>query len=294
LIIGMLDEQYAREGTPARPPKPLPKANSALTGIVKWATSGKDDFPPAVVLGAVIGLQRHAELRASLSPQAIQAMTDELVKLVNLDQPILDMDRDDYNWLRLRAAKVLATLGSPGKSNEVHTALVKLTGQLRNMDDRCAAAALFSRIKYDGAKVDGAATADAMFALARDVGAEESKRAEEFNEKQIANGGYAPGIADGGYLPDGVTLPEQFPRRRILARLTDLRRGLQAIKPLVPAEVQPKVDTVVAAIDPVRQLAIDKAVELALTEAIIKMATAINNAVPAAQPAATTAASAEF
>jgi hypothetical protein len=293
LILGMLDEQYAREGGTPSPPKPHPRANSALTFIVNTATSQKDDFPPVVILGAVIGLERHAQLRASLPPANLQAMSAALLKLVGLNQPILDMDREAYSWLRLRAASALATLGSPGQNNAVHDALVKLIGDLRSLDDRCSAAALLSKIKYDGAKVDAAATANGLFALARDLAADESKRAKEFNEKQIATGGFTPGFSD-GYSAGGVTPPEQFPRRRVLARLTDLRAGLQAAKPLLAAESQPKIDELVAAIDPVRQLAIDKAVELSLTQAIVKMADEINRAVPAAEPAATTAAKPEF
>jgi hypothetical protein len=291
LIVGMLDEQYAREGA-TTPAKPYPKANSALTGVVNHAMSGKDAFPPAVVLGAVVGLERHAKLRAGLPANNVKAMTDALVKVVSQSQPILDMDREAYNWLRLRAATALATLGSPGQNNAVHDALVKLVGDLKSTDDRCSAAALLAKIKYEGATVDGAATADRLFTLARDLATEESKRASEFNEKQIT-GGFTPGYSD-GYQLGGVTPPEKFPRRQVLARLTDLRAGLQAAKPLMPAESQPKVDALVAAIDPVRQLAVDKAVELSLTQAIITMATAINLAVPAAEPEATTAAVPEF
>jgi hypothetical protein len=295
LILGMLDEQYAREGATARPPKPHARANSALAAIVKLAADDKanHDFPPAVILGAVIGLERHAQLRGSLPPNNVKAMSDALIALVNQSQPILEMDREAFNWLRLRAANALATLGTPGQNNAVHDALVKLIGDLKSTDDRCSAAALLAKIKYDGAKVDGAATADRLFALARDLATEESKRATEFNEKQIT-GGFNPGYSDGGYSPGGVTPPEKFPRRQVLARLTDLRMGLQAAKPLVPAEAQPKIDSLVAAIDPVRQLAVDKAVELSLTQAIITMATAIKLAVPAPQPEATTAAKPEF
>jgi hypothetical protein len=292
LILGMLDDQYAREGatTPARPHA---RSNGALTGIVNHAMSGKDEFPPAVVLGAVIGLERHAKLRAGLPANNVKAMTDALVKLVSQSQPIMEMDRVEYSWLRLRAANALATLGSPGQNNVVHDAFVKLIGDFKSTDDRCAAAALLAKIKYEGAKVDGAATADRLFTLARDLATEESKRANEFNEKQIASGGFAPGYSD-GFQATGMTPPEKFPRRQVLARLSDLRAGLQAAKPLLPAESQPKIDELVKAIDPVRQLAIDKAVELSLTQAIIQMASDINLAVPAAQPEATTAATPEF
>ena len=98
-------------------------------------------------------------------------------------------------------------------------------------------------------------------------------------------------VAEAG---DGVEAVEQGLREHLDLAVLDVamprRTGLQAAKPLMPAETQPKVDALVAAIDPVRQLAVDKAVELQLTEAIIKMATAINLAVPTAQPEATTAA----
>lgn len=294
LVIGMLDDQYAREGTNPRPPKPYAKSTTALTNLVNRATTS-DQFPPAVILGAVIGLERHAQLHSTLQPAAVQAMTAALLKLVGHDQPIHDMDREAYNWLRLRAASALANLGSVGPNNSIHDALVKLTDQFKSSDDRCAAAALLSRIKYEGAKIDAAATAASLFDLARDVAAEESKRAKDFHEKEIGPGGGAvAGAYTPGYTPDGLTPPERFPRRPILARLTDLRQGLQAVRPALTAEDQQKVAAVVAAIDPVRQAAIEKVVELKLTEAIITMADAINAALPEAQPAAAAEPAAEF
>lgn len=294
LTIGMLDDQYAREGAAPRPPKPYAKATSALTSLVDTATTS-DRFPPPVILGAVIGLERHAQLQNSLSPPAAQAMTAALLKLVAQDQPVQDMDRQAYDWLRLRAASALANFGSTGPDNSIHDALVKLTGQFKSSDDRCAAAALLSHIKYEGAKIDNAATAASLFALCRAVATEESKRAKEFQEKEIGVGGGAvPGAYSQGYTPDGLAPPERFPRRPILARLTDLRQGLQAVKPALAAEDQEKVNAVVAAIDPVRQAAVDKVVELNLTAAIIKMADAIETALPAAQPAAAAEPAAEF
>jgi hypothetical protein len=85
-----------------------------------------------------------------------------------------------------------------------------------------------------------------------------------------------------------MTPPERFPRREVLTRLIDLRAGLQAVKPVVPADAQAKIDSLVAAINPVIVAASDKStVELKLTGAISTMVDAIGLAIPvAAAPAA--------
>jgi hypothetical protein len=293
LTLGMLDEQYAREGANPRPPKPLPKATSVLIKIVESATADnpklKNAFAPPVILGAVVGLDRHAQHRNQVDPAAIQAMSTALLKLVAQDQPIQDMDRNAYSWLRLRAAGALATLGSVGQNNEVHDGLLRLIAGLRSLDDRCAAAALLAKINYEGAKVDGPATANALFALARDVAAAEAKRAKEVQEAEV---GLGPAIGVGRSQEYGMTegaVQERFPRRQVLVRLIDLRAGLQKVKPVVPADAQAQVDAVLAAVEPVITAAMDSknTVELELVQAVVTMAEAVNRAVPAPQaPAA--------
>jgi hypothetical protein len=288
LTIGMLDEQYAQAGASPQPPKPLARATKALTGVVDSATT-KNLFAPPVIVGAVIGLERHAQLRDQLDPASIQPMTAALLKLVVHEQPIQDMDRNAFAWLRLRAASALATLGGVGQNNEVHDGLVKLVGSLRSLDDRCAAAALLAKIKYEGAKVDGAATANGLFALARDIAAAESKRAKELQDAAIGVGGGVGGMQ----AIDPVTgaPAERFPRRQLLDRLLDLRAALQAIKPVVADDAKVQVDAVLAAIAPVITSAADKStVELKLTQDIVAMAEAINRAVPAPQAPAPAAA----
>jgi hypothetical protein len=289
ITLGMLDAQYAREGASPRPPKPLPKATKALTLVVDSATTDdpkfKNAFAPPVVLGAVIGLERHAQFRDSLDAAAVQAMTTALLKLIAQDQLSQSMDRNAYSWMRVRAASALATLGGVGQNNEVHDGLIKLIANSKSLDERCATAALLKKIKYDGAKVDGAATANAIFALARDLADAESKAAKKFQDEQI---GLGPGGGAGiGNISFDGTVQERFPRRQVLDRLTDLRAGLEAVKPVVLPDAQAQVDVVMAAIDPVITAALDKnTVELKLTQAIGTMADAINRAVPAPQAAA--------
>ncbi|HJQ81386.1 MAG TPA: hypothetical protein VJ828_15600 [Lacipirellulaceae bacterium] len=309
LVIGMLDRQYGVEGS--RPSEPLPQATKALVAIVDSATV-KEIFSPAVILGAVIGLERHAQLRQSLSADDVAKMTAALLKLINHDKPIQDMDPAAYAWLRLRAASALSHLRTVGPKNSFHNAIVKLAGELKSMDDRCEAASLLARTDYKEVKLEDPAASEPLLKLARDLAAEESKRAKDFQQEEVGLGGgvsvgtgigrgeygggrspYSPrgmGQYGGNYGATGDVLEEQerFPRRHVLARLTDLKAGLEAVKPAVPAETQAKIDAILAAIAPVRTQAVDKEIgELAFASSIVAMAAAVEAAAkPADAPAA--------
>ncbi len=165
LIIGLLDEQYSPDGR--QPPKLLPSANAALLVVLNAATTG-NQYPPAIILGTLIGLERHAQFHESLPPDAVKGMTAALLKLITHDQPIQDIDRDAYAWIRLRAASALTKLGSAGDNNAVLDALMKLIASCKSLDDRCEVAGFLERIMYKNVKLDATA-ADQLFALARDL-----------------------------------------------------------------------------------------------------------------------------
>jgi hypothetical protein len=205
------------------------------------------------------------------------------VKLVERDQPIQDMNSESYAWLRMKAAGVLAKLGSVGQNNAVHNALIKLINSSKSLDDRCEVAAMLAKLTYKDVKLDAAGTTDPLFALARDLGTAETKRAEEFEAPISGSVVGAAGPGGGGAFPqvsfDGK--PPEFPRREVLARLIDLRAGFTAVKPTLPEDVQKKIDAVLAAVNPVITAASSKdTVDLKLTSAIRTMAAAIDSAVP--------------
>ncbi len=280
LVIGLLDEQYSNNGRQA--PKPLPGATKALTGIVNAATTS-NRFSPYLILGALIGLDRHAQLHASLTPEAISAMTSALIKLVTHDKPIQEMDPDAYAWMRIRAASALANLGSVGDQNAVHNALIKLITSSKSLDDRCEVAGMLDRLVYKDAKLDDAGTAEPLFALARDVADAEDKRAQDFQNLYGTTGGarpvsrYSPGGPGGG----DTDQQETYPRRQVLARLTGLDAALAKVKPALPTETQAKVETLVKAIDAAKTAAANKDTgELNLAAAIRTMARLIRATVP--------------
>lgn len=259
LVIGLLDEQYAIDsGTNLRPSKPLPAATKVLTTIVNQGLAN-DRFPPPVILGALIGLERHAKYHEALPPDAVKEMTAALLKFVNQDKPIQGMEPDTFSWLRLRAASALVNLGTLGENNAVHDALVKLIGSSKSIDDRCSAADLLGKLKYENAKIDAPVATAALFKLASDLSAEELKRAMDFEKTRIAGGGNTQ-TRVARLSPDdpNATQDDGFPRRHVLARLVDLGTSLRAVRPAVPADSQKEFDAILAAIKPVIEAASNK------------------------------------
>jgi hypothetical protein len=255
LVLGLLDDQYAIDaGAGARPPKPHANANRALVQIVNSADTPR--FPPPVVLGAVIGLERHAKYHAALPPEQVSAMSAALLKLANNDKPIQNMNPEAYSWLRLRAASALANLRKPGDKNAIHDSIIKLVGSLKSIDDRCAAAALLGKLDYKDAQIDGPAATKALFKLGGELSADEVKRADDFERGVGLTGGRGQMLSsDPNALQD-----DGFPRQQVHARLFNLRRGLRAIKQAVPADAQKEIDTVLAAIQPVIVATADKGI----------------------------------
>lgn len=282
LIIGMLDQEYAIEqGANRRPPKPLPKANNFLVLIVNSGAAGRP-VPPVLVAGALIGLERHARFRDGLPRDAVEAMTAAALKIAAQDKPILEMDRDVYAWVRIKAAGILAQLGSVGANNEVYNALVKLVGDGRSIDDRCAAANLLTKLKYEGAKVDGAAVAEKLLTLSRDVAEAEAKRAEEFRDMRFTGGGGGPIGGGREFRGEGggssLTLedPNAYPRPHVLVRLLGLKSGLMKMQPMVPADSQKKFDAILAALNPAIDATANKdTVDLNVAGAVVNMSKAV-------------------
>jgi hypothetical protein len=281
LIIGLLDEKYSPDGR--QPPIVYAPATKAMTAIVDQAVKG-NRFPPPVILGALIGLERHAQFHESVTPELLPGMQAALLNLVTHDKPVQEMDRDAYAWIRYRAASALAKLGTVGDKNAIHNAIIQLAVTNKSLDDRCEAAALVEKLNYKDVKLDDAATAEPLFSLARDIGAAEDQRAQDFQEHGANGMGSTPMRGPGGgpeaYGSSGSD-PNAFQRRITISRLWDLQTALNKVKPSLPAETQKKVDAVLAAIKPGLQAASSKdTVDLKLAESIHTMADAITKAVP--------------
>ena len=85
LIVGMLDQTYA---APGRPPVPLKEASAELKLIVDYAADGKP-VPSFLVVGALVGLQRHAHLHDALDRATVDAISAAALKLATKDEVAL-------------------------------------------------------------------------------------------------------------------------------------------------------------------------------------------------------------
>lgn len=281
LVLGLLDEQYAIEvGANRRPPKPLPQANDILIKAVGAAVAGK--LPPPLLVGALIGLERHAKYHQSLPPENVARMTAAAQSVLDLKQPLPNLDSDVTAWIKLEAADVLAELGAVGTDNKDHLALMRLVGDHElSLDDRCRAAALLAKLNYDGVKLDGKTTVDPFVQLAVAVANSEGKRAKKFLEVIVPTDESTRRLS---LSPRSRVNPEEakYDRRPLLSRLMDLRRGLGAVKGAVPADEQPKLETLLAELRTVEDSATDDGtIDLRLVTQVQELASQIRAAAKA-------------
>jgi hypothetical protein len=303
LVIGMLDQQYGIDtGSNKRPPKPLEAANTFLLQVVDAANKRKA-VPPSLVVGALIGLERHAQYHDSLKPPQIEAMTEAAIALATKDPPLADVDGKVAEWIRIEAATVLAKLGAVGQNNRVHDALISVLADSKlTLDGRCEVAGLLGLLNYKDAKVDGKTASDTLLQLAFEVGQADDKQAKAYQELSLGSGGGVTmsrerggrggyGGYGGGYSSTGEQHSD-YDRKTLLSQLGDLRKGLVVIKPLAPADRAPAVDTVISTMQTVIDAAGNKdTTDLDVADAVRKMFIAIQAAVKggaatAAKPAA--------
>jgi hypothetical protein len=170
-----------------------------------------------------------------------------------------------------------------------------------SLDVRCQVAALLAQMKYEGATVDGKATADALLQLAMEVGDDEAKEAKAFEEMQLQGGGFGGGFGGaprgkGRVRFDQEATEWKYDARVLLSRLGDLRTALTTGKAIAPADKQPIFDAVLKAI----ALAIAAAestdtIDLEVAGKVVEMAAQIRSAVkPGSAPAEGAAAGALF
>lgn len=247
LIIGMLDAKYSDGGSP---PEPYPPANTLLTAIVKQGIENRA-APAPLVVGALVGLERHAKVLGSL-PSANQTETRAaLLAVLQKDELPQEMAASVEQWIKIMAARGLAATGSLGDANEVHDALVAmLANDAMRLDNRVRLAALMGGFKpaYEaGPTIDGRKATEAVLKLASDIAADEKQRATKYEETMLRGGGV--GAMDYGFDLD---VPDEYQVRRIVKRLRGLRTAVNAVQPAISDEqLSALLNQITAAINPV-------------------------------------------
>jgi hypothetical protein len=295
LVIGMLDAKYT-DAAGGTPPKPLTKSNELLTKFIDHAAGGNRVLP-AMVVGSLVGLDRHARYADQLDRGAPEKMTAAIVKLAAKDDPLPDVDAEVVEWIRVQSAGVLAKLGKAAPNAEALKVFAKMIGgetvPKMSIDSRGQVAALLGTMKLEGANAEGAALSTALLKLADDVATAEAKEAMAFQELMLRGGGMMGSMGGGGSkMSKGrlkFDLEEQTSEldvRVLLARLMDLRSGLNAAKGVAPADKQPVFDAITKAIGPVLTKAgAEDKIDLEVVGAVVDMANAIRTAIdPNAKP----------
>ncbi len=287
LIVGLLDDEYGIDSGPnRRPPQPSVDANSSLVRLLS-AGLKKSSVSPSMIVGALIGLERHAKFRDSLPQSAQDTMAKGFMVVMGRDKFPQEMSNSVRNWIRLQAATGLAEMASVGEQGQYHQALMKLIDDPSfGIENRCEAAGLLAKIPYkQGDPIDGPAAVKSLTQLAVDYGADEAKLGLKYEDLQIrGGGGFFAGIAGG--KQDGFRIVNDrlvYERRRPVAYLTELQAGLEAIEPAVPADQQQVLQSLRQAIKPVIDICIKKdSLDLDVAGQIQKMANDFNRIAPSA------------
>jgi hypothetical protein len=124
-------------------PKPSGPALTFLISAIK-STSVKDYLRT----GVLIGLERQAAAGAIPKDKADE-LTTLLLKLVAQQDPPAGRDPAAHQYLRLRAAQVLAAMGRPGPNNSVVKALAEVAADPKARPTlRCEMAQFMGQFKY--------------------------------------------------------------------------------------------------------------------------------------------------
>jgi hypothetical protein len=276
LMLGLLDAEYAsdRGGTQ---PKPLPAITELLVKIV--AAAGKSSkITPDLVIGALVGLERHAQFGASLPAGAADAIESAMLGLLADDEALAELDSQVRAWTKRQAAGVLAQLGRPGTDGRVVTALVALVGdESLPYIERCQVAAMLGRIQMEPTAVSS--VAKSLIQLASSVATKQAEEAREYEDLQLGGGTGATRArrtatvrrTSSGY---GETI--KYERRLLLAQLEYLNTALSSLEQMAEGEAKEPVTEVLAAMNSVRVMAKDdKSLDLDLTREVKRMANEI-------------------
>ncbi|MEX2171239.1 MAG: hypothetical protein WD851_18100 [Pirellulales bacterium] len=280
LILGMLDEQYGVA------PKPLAAANKSLVMVLSDGLKNPS-ASPAVIVGSLIGLERHAKYRAGLPQEAQDMMAKGFMAVAGREKFPQEMSNSVRNWIRAQAAGGLAAMGTVGDKGQYHQALMKLIDDASlGVENRCEIAGMLPKLQYKaGDPIDGPAAVKSLTQLAVDYGADEAKLARKFEDLQIDGGGGLYASGSGGSFKSFQIVNDQlvYPRRRPVGYLTDLQAGLRAIEPAVPADQQQVIQALQAAMKPVIDIAVKQdSLDLDVVNQIQTMAEEFNKIAPSA------------
>jgi hypothetical protein len=282
LILGKLNDKYPAGG---EDPVPAAKATDLLCKLTETAISNPR-MPNYLLVGALLGLERHATYSSQLPGAQKKALMVTLNKVLTTDKLEGDLTPEVREWVYTRAASAVASTKNPGF---VHGIAKRVADDTLSLETRAAILAEFAKIDAKAGENYGPVIAKAAIALASDIGKEEAEIATKFDDMQIQAGvGF---IGARGKLSRRVTTsldggPKLY-REGILALFNDLQKGVAAAEAISPEDQKPALTAINQAVTNVVNKTADKgSIDLDVTEAIKQMASAVEEAT--SQPLAKT------
>lgn len=275
LILGNLDQQLASGGrSNPTPPIPLPAATAALLGLLE-----QDDFEgvkvhPSVRLGALVGLERHA--RFGIAPEHAQRVTKAALDVIAQAEPPEEVTQDAQDWMRCRAASVLANQFREKPNVEFQNTLnAMVTNEELDLDNRCYIAGLMKPVKYEQADgIDPKPVVAALAKLSQDVLKEEAKLARDYQKEILGDTGLGSrDLFRGRSYGRGDAEEPKYERRQMLSRLKAIYDAGTSLNAGVPEEMKTQMQALLDAMKPARDAARDKdAIDLDVAEKVIQAA----------------------
>ncbi len=279
LILGFLNNQYA---TAAQPPVPLPEGTLALIELMEeseFTIKGKTiKVPASVRVASLVGLQRHA--RFGITENNAPRVTKACLEIITSKEPREEITRSVHHWMKCMAARVLAHQHGKALPTDIQSALTGLIADNQmGLEDRCCAAEILDHISYaKAAALDGTDAVLTLGKLAQDVLEEEAKESEEFEQDAIKRG---PGTNRGfGGRNNFELATPQYPRRRLLNRLTCITRGSNSLVHGLSDESKQNMQKLVDTLTPtMTQVANKKTGSLEVTGAVIELKSTVDTLV---------------
>lgn len=287
LILGNLDRQIAGGRNNPTPPIPLPAATEVLLDLLEREDFKGVKVSPAVQLGALVGLGRHA--RFGVAPKYAERVTKTALDLIAQENPPEEVSKDIHHWMKCRAASVLANQHRQKPDATLQTALNALMlDEKLDLDNRCFVAGLMKPLDY--AKADGldsAATVAALGSLSQDVLKAEAKLASDYQQEFLGGGGGGGlgrrGLFGGGRGGGGNRRGDdgpKFERRQLLSRLRAIYDASGSLAVGVPDAAKAQLRSLLDAMKPARLDAADKnKIDLEIAKTVIQSAQDVNQVI---------------
>lgn len=186
LILGRIDNEYVGPGVAT--PTPKPEANSMLytIGDRVLKSDDQDRYPQYLLVGSLIGMERHARYLSKL-PNQQKSQTVRLLGTTLMNGPKGNYEPEIRDWIFLKAAQGLAN--TKNSSPAILRAITKrVADETVGLDARVEMAALLKDLEPKAGTPGTDVITAAIKELAFDIAKHEYKIAAKFEDMSEGGG----------------------------------------------------------------------------------------------------------